>query len=58
MSDKPASPAPIPWERGFPPGSYYPGMEEEWEVYLTAGGWPWCRRKASATTIDPDGGRP
>lgn len=51
-------PEPAPWSRGLPPGKYYPGMEEDFEVYFTAGGWPWWRRKAGyATTIDPDGGR-
>ena len=35
------------WKRGLPPGDYYPGMENDFEVYFSVGGAIWHRRKLS-----------
>lgn len=32
------------WKRGLPPGKYYPGMENDYEVRFTVGGLIWHRR--------------
>lgn len=32
------------WKRGFPPGPVYPGMENDYEVYFSPGGFVWHRR--------------
>lgn len=50
MPDQPEhTSTPTPWEKGLPPGPYYPGMEDEYEVYFTPGGWPWWRRRTATS---------
>ena len=34
------------WKRGLPPGKYYVGMVEDYEVCFTAGGLKWPRRRS------------
>jgi hypothetical protein len=36
------------WLPGFPPGHYYDGMTDDFEVDFTAGGLIWHRRKGIA----------
>lgn len=33
------------WKRGLPPGPYYEGMTEDFEVYFSPGGVKWHRRR-------------
>ena len=33
------------WKRGLPPGPYYEGMTDDYEVYFTIGGAVWHRRR-------------
>lgn len=35
------------WVRGFPSGPYYHGMENDFEVYFSPGGWVWHRPKTT-----------
>lgn len=35
-----------PWIHGYPPDDYYEGMENDFEVYFSPGGWIWHRRIA------------
>jgi len=37
--------SPNPWRRGYPPGEYYEGMTDDFEVCYTAGGFVWYRRR-------------
>lgn len=41
-----------PWKRGYPPGKYYEGMTDDFEVYFTIGGYIWHRRLATPTPRD------
>jgi hypothetical protein len=36
------------WEPGLPPGEYYPGMENDYEVYFSPIGAVWHRSAAKA----------
>lgn len=36
---------PNDWKRGLPPGEYYEGMVEDFEVYFTVGGVKWHRKR-------------
>lgn len=33
------------WKRGLPPGEYYTGMVDDYEVCFTAGGLKWHRKR-------------
>lgn len=33
------------WKPGYPPGKYYEGMLDDYEVYFSVGGVVWHRRK-------------
>jgi hypothetical protein len=35
------------WKRGLPPGKYYVGMTDDFEVYFSPGGIKWHRRRSS-----------
>jgi hypothetical protein len=37
------------WKRGYPPGKYYEGMVDDFEVYFSPGGFVWHRRKQVPT---------
>ncbi len=37
------------WKPGYPPGPIYPGMVDDYEVYVTIIGFVWHRRKPSKT---------
>jgi hypothetical protein len=37
--------APKGWKRGLPPGPYYAGMVDDFEVSFTAGGTRWHRKR-------------
>lgn len=34
------------WQRGLPPGKYYDGMVDDFEVYFSPGGVKWHRRRS------------
>jgi hypothetical protein len=34
------------WKLGLPPGRYYEGMVDDFEVYFTVGGVIWHRRRS------------
>ena len=38
------------WERGFPPGDYYAGMTDDFDVYFSPGGQVWHRRRSEQET--------
>lgn len=40
------------WKRGLPPGAYYEGMVDDFEVYYSPGGVIWHRRHLSAAALD------
>lgn len=33
------------WKRGLPPGKYYEGMTDDYEVQFTVGGLKWHRKR-------------
>lgn len=33
------------WKRGLPPGKYYEGMVDDYEVYFSPGGLKWHRKR-------------
>jgi hypothetical protein len=33
------------WKRGLPPGKYYDGMVDDFEIYYSPMGWKWHRRR-------------
>lgn len=35
------------WKRGLPPGKYYEGMTEDFEVYFSPGGFKWHRERSA-----------
>lgn len=35
------------WKRGMPPGKYYEGMTDDFEVYFSPGGVKWHRRRSA-----------
>lgn len=35
------------WKRGLPPGKYYEGMVDDFEVYFSPGGIKWHRRRSA-----------
>jgi hypothetical protein len=35
------------WKRGLPPGEYYEGMFDDFEVVFTIGGFKWHKRRTS-----------
>lgn len=35
------------WKRGLPPVSVYEGMTDDFEVYLSPGGFKWYRRRSA-----------
>lgn len=37
---------PAEWKRGLPPGKYYEGMFDDFEVYLSPVGLKWHRRRS------------
>jgi len=46
------------WKPGLPPGKYYEGMTDDFEVYFSPGGMKWHRRRArnpALTTPRADG---
>lgn len=42
------------WKRGLPPGRYYPGMEDDYEVYFSPGGLIWHKRKSAALSTEKE----
>lgn len=36
----------VPWKRGLPPGAYYEGMTDDYEVYFSPGGVKWHRKRS------------
>jgi hypothetical protein len=42
------------WKPGLPPGAYYPGMEDDYEVRHTPGGAVWHRRKRPLSAAAAD----
>jgi hypothetical protein len=39
------------WKIGFPPGDYYEGMTDDFEVAFTVGGIVWHRRKVRVASV-------
>lgn len=39
------------WKRGLPPGPYYKGMPDDYEVYFSPGGLKWHRRKVKTDVL-------
>ena len=36
-----------PWKKGLPPGTFYEGMLDDYEVYFSPGGIKWHRRRCN-----------